>query len=344
MTAVTIGLCINQQFNLRFFLGFTQLNTEYYYLLVLCMLPFTFLIFPGSGRARGDRVPWYDVVLFVATAAASIYLMLNVRKAAELGWEFGGAPTLVNGAGLVMWVRAHGGAAPHGRLEPAAERPALHRLSAVRRVALARTAEGQSVDPRPGDRLSRALRREPARHPHSSVRRDRHRLPRVRHGADDDGGRQVLHQPVVRAVRDVPRRCRQGVHFCQRPVGHRRRQHRVERADRRHHDHSGDEEDGLSRVLCRRHRSVRLDRRRAGAAGAGRNRVRHGAVHERELRRSRVGRHHTIGALLHRPVHAGRQLRGPPQSARHPARGASAPRRCHQGGMVLPPGSRACSW
>jgi TRAP transporter 4TM/12TM fusion protein len=30
--------------------------------------------------------------------------MLNVRKAAELGWEFGGAPALVNAAGLVLWV------------------------------------------------------------------------------------------------------------------------------------------------------------------------------------------------------------------------------------------------
>ena len=54
MTAVTIALCINQQFTLRFFVGYTQLNTEYYYLLILCMLPFTFLIFPGSahGAAR----------------------------------------------------------------------------------------------------------------------------------------------------------------------------------------------------------------------------------------------------------------------------------------------------
>jgi TRAP transporter 4TM/12TM fusion protein len=104
MTAATIALCINQQFTLRFFVGFTQLNTEYYYLLVLCMLPFTFVIFPGSSRARLDRVPWYDAVLFLATIAAAAYLMINVRTAAELGWEFGGAPLPVSVAGLVMWV------------------------------------------------------------------------------------------------------------------------------------------------------------------------------------------------------------------------------------------------
>ena len=50
-TASTIFLCINQQFTLRFFIGYTQLNTEYYYLLILCMLPFTFVVFPGSARA-----------------------------------------------------------------------------------------------------------------------------------------------------------------------------------------------------------------------------------------------------------------------------------------------------
>ena len=48
-TAATILLCINQQFSLRFFIGYTQLNTEYFYLLIALMLPFTFLIFPGSG-------------------------------------------------------------------------------------------------------------------------------------------------------------------------------------------------------------------------------------------------------------------------------------------------------
>jgi TRAP transporter 4TM/12TM fusion protein len=104
LTAATIALCINQQFTLRFFVGFTQLNTEYYYLLILLMLPFTFVLFPAAGRARHDRVPWYDVALFAVTAVAAAYLMLNVRKAAELGWEFGGAPTLVNAAGLAMWI------------------------------------------------------------------------------------------------------------------------------------------------------------------------------------------------------------------------------------------------
>ena len=102
-TAVTILLCINQQFALRFFVGFTQLNTEYFYLLIALMLPFTFLIFPGTEKAPLDRIPWYDVALFIATFASAIWLMMNIRKAAALGWEYSGAPISVVAGGLVMW-------------------------------------------------------------------------------------------------------------------------------------------------------------------------------------------------------------------------------------------------
>jgi len=103
-TALTILLCINQQFGLRFFVGFTPLNTEYFYLLILFMLPFTFLIFPGSSSASLDRIPWYDIALFLLTAAGSLYLMFQIRRAAELGWEFGGAPDAVIWAGYAMWI------------------------------------------------------------------------------------------------------------------------------------------------------------------------------------------------------------------------------------------------
>ena len=68
-TAATILLCVNQQFTLRFLVGYTQLNTEYFYLLIALMLPFTFLIFPGTERAPLDRIPWYDLLLFVAAVA-----------------------------------------------------------------------------------------------------------------------------------------------------------------------------------------------------------------------------------------------------------------------------------
>jgi TRAP transporter 4TM/12TM fusion protein len=101
--AATIFLCVNQQFVLRFFVGFTPLNTEYYYALVLVMLPFVFVMFPGGPRARMDGVPWYDAALFALCVAAAAYLLAHIRTAAELGWEFGGAPADVVAAGFVMW-------------------------------------------------------------------------------------------------------------------------------------------------------------------------------------------------------------------------------------------------
>lgn len=103
VAALAILLCVNQQFALRFFVGFTPLNTEYYYLLVTLLLPFTFVIFPGSRAAPLDRVPWYDVALFLAAVGAGVWLMLHMRRAAELGWEFAGAPDHVLAAGAVMW-------------------------------------------------------------------------------------------------------------------------------------------------------------------------------------------------------------------------------------------------
>ena len=101
--AATILLCVNQQFALRFFVGFTPLNTEYYYALVLVALPFVFPVFPAGPRAPLDRVPWYDGLLAALTAAVAVYLLVHIRKAAELGWEFSGAPTDVVWAGFIMW-------------------------------------------------------------------------------------------------------------------------------------------------------------------------------------------------------------------------------------------------
>jgi TRAP transporter 4TM/12TM fusion protein len=102
-SAATIFLCLNQQFVLRFFVGFTPLNTEYYYGLVLLMMPFVFIVFPGHEKAALDRVAWYDQLLFGLTVAVSAMLMMSVRSAAELGWEFTGAPEPVVIAGYLMW-------------------------------------------------------------------------------------------------------------------------------------------------------------------------------------------------------------------------------------------------
>src|SRR6185295_3751739 len=67
------------------------------------MLPFTFLIFPNSEKSPLDRIPWYDIAFFALPFGSAIVLMRHVRKAAEDGWEFGGAPNTVIVEGLIMW-------------------------------------------------------------------------------------------------------------------------------------------------------------------------------------------------------------------------------------------------
>src|SRR5687768_14124153 len=67
------------------------------------MLPFVFVLFPGSRASAVDAVPWTDAVLFFVTVITTLVLLLNIRKAAELGWEFAGAPAHIVWAGYLIW-------------------------------------------------------------------------------------------------------------------------------------------------------------------------------------------------------------------------------------------------
>ena len=335
-TAATILLCINQQFSLRFFIGYTQLNTEYFYLLIALMLPFTFLIFPGTESAPLDRIPWYDILLFVATFACAILLMRSVRKAARsrLGIRrradaASSSPASSCGSVLMEALRRTGGWSLLLSVLP------FTRLSAVCRRKMAGTVPRHPIDARTGDLLSRAVGRKPARHSDPGLRRHRDRLSGVRHRADDDGRRKILHQHLLCAVRHLPRRRRQGLHLRLRPARHDVRLDHLQRADRRHHDHSGHEEERLPRLLCRRDRGLRVDRRGAGAAGDGRDRIRDRAVPQRQLRRRRSRRDHSGGAVLYRPVHAGGFLCRAPRAEGHSARRAAEGLGYDQGGLVL---------
>ena len=177
------------------------------------MLPFTFLIFPGSQKASMTRLPWYDVVLFVSTAAASLYLMLNIREAAELGWEFGDPPQSIIWAGYVMWavlmeaLRRTGGWSLMLCVLPFTVYPLFAGADWLGPLRGDQSTLDQTIC------LPRAFDREPARHSYPGLRRCRDRLPGVRHRPDDDGRWQVLHQSRLRALRHLPGRRRQGRHL-----------------------------------------------------------------------------------------------------------------------------------
>ncbi len=334
-TAATILLCINQQFSLRFFIGYTQLNTEYFYLLIALMLPFTFLIFPGTGSAPLDRIPWYDILLFVATFACAILLMRSVRKAAEAGWEFGGAPTPVIVAGLIMWIvlmealRRTGGWSLLLSVLPFTVYPLF--------------ADASWLGPFRGTQSTL----EQATSYHVLSGESLLGIP-IQAFADTVIGFLVFGTALMMtgagkffinlsfcAVRHLPRRRGKSLHLRLRPARHDVGFDHLQRADRRHHDHSGHEEERLPRLLCRRDRGLRVDRRGAGAAGDGRDRIRDRAVPQRQLRRRRDRRDHSGGAVLCRPVHAGGFLRRAPRAEGHSARRTAEGLGYDQGRLVL---------
>lgn len=99
-TVVSILLCFNQQFTLRFFIGLTLLDTEYYWALVLVLLPLAFILYPVKPGLHQDHVPFYDVLLFLITTAIAGYLIFTARTSAAEGWEYS-APSVAGD--LALW-------------------------------------------------------------------------------------------------------------------------------------------------------------------------------------------------------------------------------------------------
>ncbi|MBM3623387.1 MAG: TRAP transporter fused permease subunit [Alphaproteobacteria bacterium] len=106
-TVVSIALCFNQQFTLRFFVGFTMLDTEYFWGLVLVLLPLAFIVYPLKPGLHVDRVPIYDLALFVLSSALAIVLIWTARESAAAGWEYSAAdaaPRWAIASAVAMWV------------------------------------------------------------------------------------------------------------------------------------------------------------------------------------------------------------------------------------------------
>lgn len=90
-------------FNLTSLLGFTILDSRYYYIVLTMLLPLPFIVFPMKPGTRQDKVPWYDLILAGLAFGISAYLSLNAVRILEEGWEFI-APETMKYASLVLWV------------------------------------------------------------------------------------------------------------------------------------------------------------------------------------------------------------------------------------------------
>jgi TRAP transporter 4TM/12TM fusion protein len=101
-TAGTL-LAINQLFNLRFFAGVVLLENRYLYLLLALFFSLTFLVFPATRTSPRDRVPWYDVLLFLGAVLAPCYFAWHGLRILEEAWDFRGPATAV-AVGAVLWL------------------------------------------------------------------------------------------------------------------------------------------------------------------------------------------------------------------------------------------------
>lgn len=68
--------------------NFNLLGLQYLYWLLFLLLPFIFIYWPGHKGAPKDRAPWYDVGLFLLTAAVCLYYVMRGGRILDEGWEY----------------------------------------------------------------------------------------------------------------------------------------------------------------------------------------------------------------------------------------------------------------
>jgi TRAP transporter 4TM/12TM fusion protein len=101
--ATGLLLAVNQLFNLRFGVGYVLIENRYLYLLLTFFFSPVFLIFPAARRAPRERVPWYDVLLFLAAALAPCYFAFSALRILQEAWEFK-APVEAVWVGAALWL------------------------------------------------------------------------------------------------------------------------------------------------------------------------------------------------------------------------------------------------
>lgn len=101
-TAGTL-LAVDQLFHLGLLFGYVLIENRYLYLLLAFFFSLTFLIFPATKRAPRDRVPWYDVLLFLAAVLTPCYFAWNSLRILQEAWEFK-APTEAVWIGALLYL------------------------------------------------------------------------------------------------------------------------------------------------------------------------------------------------------------------------------------------------
>ena len=115
-TLVLTITALDYLLNLGFFAFITSVESQFFYAVVALMLPQVYLLWPISERAARNRVPWYDVLLYLIALGVCGYFVFHGERILDRGWAFS-APDHAIVMSFLMWamvleaVRRAGGTA-----------------------------------------------------------------------------------------------------------------------------------------------------------------------------------------------------------------------------------------
>ena len=101
-SSLSILVVVNQLFRLNLF-GILLLENQYMYAILGLCLSLVFPFYPSTGSAPKDRVPLYDVFLFLITFITSIYFGINGLNIIISGWDYS-APLIPTIFSLILWL------------------------------------------------------------------------------------------------------------------------------------------------------------------------------------------------------------------------------------------------
>jgi len=101
-TIVLTLLTLDYLFNLQLINAVTQLESQFFYVVVGLMLPLVFVLWPMTRLSPRNRVPWYDILLFIASLAICAFFVYNAKNIVDRGWEYS-APMYAVVMSFLLW-------------------------------------------------------------------------------------------------------------------------------------------------------------------------------------------------------------------------------------------------
>ena len=93
---------IDYLFNLQLINLVTQVESQFFYMVVALMLPLVFVLWPMNRFASRHKVPWYDILLFLAAAGICGFFVYNAEQILDRGWEYA-APDYAVTMSFLFW-------------------------------------------------------------------------------------------------------------------------------------------------------------------------------------------------------------------------------------------------